>query len=129
MAWYDAVAPQPDHSLRAVRSALALRAAIEKLHTELPSEVHLNLGVGIHYGDAILGWIGTEKRLEFTAIGDSTNTARRIQENSGKNQILLSRAVYERVKDDVDARPCQPMTVKGKAQPLDVYEGVGLKRQ
>ena len=53
--------------------------------------------MGIHYGEAVLGWIGTERRLEFTAIGDSTNTAKRIQENSAKNQILMSKAAYERV--------------------------------
>ena len=128
MAWYNAPVLQPDHSLRAVKSALALRAAVEKLHQELPPEAHLTFGVGLHFGEAVLGWIGTEKRLEFTAIGDSVNTARRIQENSAKNQILLSRTVYERVKDDVEARPCPPMTAKGKTQSLDVYELVGLKR-
>lgn len=127
MAWYNAPVPQADHSLRAVKSALALRAAIEKLHSELPSEAHLSFGVGIDYGDAIVGWIGTEKRLEFTAIGDSINTAKRIQENSAKNQILLSSAAYERVKNDVNAKPCPPLTVKGKSQPLDVYELLGLK--
>ena len=104
------------------------RASVEKLHSELPPEARLSFGVGIHYGDAVIGWIGTEKRLEFTAIGDSVNTAKRIQENSGKNQILLSRAVYERVKDEVEAKPCPPLTVKGKAQPLDVYELLGLKK-
>ncbi|HEX8992648.1 MAG TPA: adenylate/guanylate cyclase domain-containing protein [Anaerolineales bacterium] len=127
MAWFNAPVPQPDHSLRAVKSALALRRTIEKLHRELPPEAHLDFGVGIHYGDAVLGWIGTEKRLEFTAIGDSINTAKRLQENAGKNQILLSRPVYERVMDQVDARPCPPMSVKGKAQPLEVYEVMGLK--
>ncbi len=127
MAWFNAPVPQPDHSLRAVKSALALRAAIAALHQELPPEAHLDFGVGIHYGDAVLGWIGTEKRLEFTAIGDSINTAKRIQENAGKNQILLSYPVYERVRDQVDAQPCPPMSVKGKTLPLQVYEVIGLK--
>jgi PAS domain S-box-containing protein len=127
MAWYNAPVPQADHSLRAIKTALALRAAIGKLHSELPPEAHLSFGVGIHYGEAVLGWIGTEKRLEFTAIGDSINTAKRIQENSAKNQILLSRAAYERVKHEVNARRCTALSVKGKAQPLDVYEVVGLK--
>jgi class 3 adenylate cyclase len=65
--------------------------------------------------------------LEFTAIGDSINTAKRIQENSAKNQILLSRAAYERVKHQVDAKRCTALSVKGKAQPLEVYEVVRLK--
>ena len=127
MAWYNAPLPQPDHTLRAVKSALAIRDAVAALHAELPQEAHLDFGVGIHYGDAVLGWIGTEKRLEYTAISDSVNTTKRIQENCAKNQILISREAYERVKDEIDAKPFVPLSVKGKTQPLDVYEVVGLK--
>jgi PAS domain S-box-containing protein len=127
MAWYNAPLPQPDHTLRAVKTALAIRDAIGKLHAELPPEAHLSFGVGVHYGDAVLGWIGTEKRLEFTAIGDAINTAKRIQENSAKNQILISRAAFERVEKDVEAKPFTPVVAKGKAQPLEVYEVIGLK--
>ncbi|HLF73495.1 MAG TPA: adenylate/guanylate cyclase domain-containing protein [Anaerolineales bacterium] len=127
MAWYNAPLPQPDHTLRAVKTALAIRAAIAQLHAELPTEAHLDFGVGIHYGDAVLGWIGTEKRLEFTSLGDSVNTTKRIQENAAKNQILISREAYERVKDEIDAVPFEPLTVKGKSQPVEVYEVLGLK--
>jgi adenylate cyclase len=127
MAWYNAPLPQPDHTLRAVKTALAIRDAIEKLHEELPKEAHLSFGIGIHYGEAVLGWIGTEKRLEYTAIGDSVNTAKRIQENSARGQILMSYHAYERVQMQVDAKPYTPLSVKGKTQPLDVYEVMGLK--
>ena len=127
MAWFNAPIPQADHTLRAVRAALELKAAVEKLHAELPPEAHLSFGVGIHYGEAVLGWIGTEKRLEFTAIGDSVNTAKRIQENAAKNQILISKEAYERVKNDVDAKPYAPLHVKGKSKVVDVYEVAGLK--
>ena len=127
MAWYNAPILQPDHTLRAVKSALAIREAIARLHSEFPKEAHLDFGVGIHYGEAVLGWIGTEKRLEFTSLGDSVNTTKRIQENAAKNQILISKEAYERVKDDVQANPFAPLTVKGKAQPLEVFEVMGLK--
>jgi adenylate cyclase len=127
MAWFNAPLPQPDHTLRAVKAALGLKAAVDKLHAELPPEAHLSFGVGIHYGEAVLGWIGTEKRLEFTAIGDSVNTAKRIQENSAKNQILITQAAYERVKDQVEANLCGPVNLKGKSEPVNVYEVVGLK--
>ena len=128
MAWFNAPLPQADHSLRAVRAALALKSAVEALHAELPPEAHLSFGVGIHYGEAVLGWIGTEKRLEYTAIGDSVNTAKRIQENSAKDQILISKEAYERVKDQVDAKPYTPLHVKGKSEALEVFEVVGLKQ-
>lgn len=127
MAWYNAPLPQPDHTLRAVRSALAIRAAVAALHAEMPTEAHLDFGVGIHYGDAVLGWIGTEKRLEYTAIGDSVNTTKRIQENCARNQILISRDAYERVKDQIEAKPFVPLSVKGKTHPLEVYEVLGVK--
>lgn len=127
MAWYNAPLPQPDHTLRAVKSALAIRDAIAQLHAEMPAETHLNFGVGIHYGEAVLGWIGTEKRLEYTAISDSVNTAKRIQENAAKGQILISRDAYDRVKDQIEAKPFLPLSVKGKTQPLQVYEVLGLK--
>ncbi len=90
-------------------------------------EAHLDFGVGIHYGEAILGWIGTEKRLEYTAISDSVNTTKRIQENCSKNQILISAEAYERVKDEISAQLFTPLSVKGKAQPLEVYEVSGIK--
>jgi adenylate cyclase len=83
--------------------------------------------VGIHYGDAILGLIGTEKRLEYTAISDAVNTTKRIQENAAKNQILISRAAYERVQNEVDVKAFIPLNVKGKTQPIEVFEVIGLK--
>jgi adenylate cyclase len=127
MAWYNAPLPQPDHTLRAVKSALAIREAVAALHKELPKEAHLDFGVGIHYGEAVLGWIGTEKRLEYTAISDSVNTTKRIQENCSRNQILISAEAYERVKDEISAQLFTPLSVKGKAQPLEVYEVSGIK--
>jgi PAS domain S-box-containing protein len=127
MAWFNAPLPQPDHTLRAVLAALDLRSSIAKLHTILPPEAHLSFGVGIHYGQAILGWIGTEQRMEYTAIGDSVNTAKRIQENAARNQILISKEAYEWVKDVVQASFFAPLHVKGKIGPVDVYEVLGLK--
>jgi PAS domain S-box-containing protein len=127
MAWFNAPVPQKDHSLRAVKAALAIRESVERLYKELPEDTHLAFGAGIHYGDAVLGLIGTEKRLEYTAISDSVNTAKRIQENSAKNQILISREAYQRVQKQVRAEPFSPLIVKGKTQPVEVYEVLGLK--
>ncbi len=127
MAWFNAPIPQPDHTLRAVRAALKLRDRIAELHAALPPEAHLAFGVGIHFGDAVLGLIGTEKRLEYTAIGDSVNTTKRLQENAGKNQIVISQDACERVKDQINVLQMEPMTVKGKRESIPVYEVLGLK--
>jgi len=128
MAWFNAPIPQPDHTLRAVRAALAIRSAVEKLHQEFPPEANLSFGVGIHYGEAVLGLVGTEKHLEYTAVGDSINTAKRVQENSNEGQILLTEETYERVKNDVIVRPVEPIQAKGKNGMLRVYEVLGLNK-
>ena len=127
MAWFNAPLPQKDHTLRAVRTALAIRNAIEKLYLELPPEAQLGFGVGIHYGEAVLGLIGTEKKLEYTAIGDSVNTAKRVQENSQKNQILISEDAYKRVKKHIYVDKLDALNVKGKRRPIKVYEVLGLR--
>lgn len=128
MAWFNAPLLQPDHTLRAVRAALELRTSVETLHRELPPEAHLSFGVGIHFGEAVLGWIGTEKRLDYTAIGDSVNTAKRIQENASQNQILISKEAYQQVKEQVEAKPYAPLQVKGKREIVEVWEVAGLKQ-
>lgn len=127
MAWYNAPIPQPDHTLRAVKTALAIRDSVNTLYKELPEDSHLAFGVGIHHGDAVLGLIGTEKRLEYTAISDTVNTAKRLQENSSKNQIIISKETYERVKKQVEAKPLENLPVKGKSKTVEVLEVLGLK--
>jgi len=127
MAWFNAPIPQEDHTLRAVKAAVTLRESIARLHAELPPEAHLSFGVGIHYGEAVLGLIGTDQRLDYTAIGDSVNTTKRIQENAARNQILISREAYDRVKKDVDALRLDSLQVKGKRFAVEVYEVVGVK--
>ncbi|MFZ5923409.1 MAG: adenylate/guanylate cyclase domain-containing protein [Chloroflexota bacterium] len=127
MAWFNWPISQEDHTLRAVRAAVALRESILRLHAELPPEARLSFGVGIHYGEAVLGLVGTDQRLEYTAIGDSVNTTKRIQENAAKNQILISREAYERVRKQVDALRLDSLQVKGKRFAVEVYEVVGVK--
>jgi PAS domain S-box-containing protein len=126
MAWFNAPIQQPDHTLRAVYAALGIRAAVQKLQNQLPPEYRLSFGAGIHYGEAVLGLVGTEKRLEYTAIGDSVNTAKRIQENAGAWQILISAAAFHLVAGRVNVRPAQPVVAKGKRQPVEVYEIIGM---
>ena len=127
MAWFNAPIPQQDHTLRAVKAALGMIQAIQKLHEELPPEFQLSFGAGIHYGPAVLGLVGTERRIDYTAIGDSVNTAKRIQENAEKGQILISEDAYNFVSKQIAVNPVDPILAKGKSEPLKVYEVVGLQ--
>ncbi|MFC6671852.1 adenylate/guanylate cyclase domain-containing protein [Marinobacterium aestuariivivens] len=127
MAWFNAPVPQQDHVLRAIRAALAIRQAIRVLHDELSPIFRLSFGIGIHVGEAVLGLVGTRDRIEYTAISDDVNTAKRIQEHAGLDQILLSAATYERVADLVEVRPAVEIQVKGKQMPLKIYELIKLR--
>ncbi len=127
MAWFNAPIPQPDHAVRAVKAALGISASVQKLNNCFPSEYQLSFGAGIHFGEAILGLVGSEKRLDYTAIGDSINTAKRIQENASPNQILISESAYNLVSHVVLARPFDSIQAKGKRTPIPVYEVIGLK--
>lgn len=127
MAWYNAPIPQPDHAIRTIKTALDIRRAIKNLHESLPEEFRLSLGIGIHFGEAVLGLVGTARRLDYTAIGDSVNTAKRIQENSLPGQILISSAFYQLVEDKVIASLVDPLYAKGKSLPVEVYEVTGLR--
>jgi PAS domain S-box-containing protein len=126
MALFNAPIHQPDHTLRAVRAALGIRDAVQALHQTLESEFQLQFGVGIHYGDAVLGLVGTEKAINYTAIGDSVNTAKRIQENAAGGQILISAAAYANVAGQIIVQDVEPIQAKGKRQLLNVYEVLGV---
>jgi class 3 adenylate cyclase len=108
-------------------TALDIRQNLPLIQASLPEEAHLSFGVGIHFGEAVLGLVGTEKRVEYTAIGDSVNTAKRIQENCAPGQILISKTAYALVKDFIDVQAVEPVIAKGKSQPLEVYEVLGRK--
>jgi adenylate cyclase len=127
MAWFNAPVPQADHTLRAVRAALQLQQAVWDVHLELPREFHLSFRLGIHVGEAVLGLVGTDSHVNYTAIGDVINTAKRIQENALPGHILISAEAYAQVAGHVVARPVSPLSVKGKRQPVEVYELLGLK--
>ncbi|MFC6672778.1 adenylate/guanylate cyclase domain-containing protein [Marinobacterium aestuariivivens] len=127
MAWFNAPLPQPDHIMRAIRAALGIRDAIAALHEEISPLFRLSFGVGLHVGEAVLGLVGTQERMEYTAIGDDINIAKRIQEHTGISQILISAAVYERVKEQVLVTPVTTIQAKGKQKPLEVYELLDLK--
>jgi len=127
MAIFNAPEQQEDHAMRAVRAALNMRYDILALHETLQPQYHLSYGVGINVGESVVGLVGTKMRVDYTAIGDTINTAKRIQENSKAGQILLSDTAYQLVKDKVIVNVIEPMKVKGRVQPVQVYELLDLK--
>jgi adenylate cyclase len=127
MAWFNAPVAQPDHRLRAVRAALAIRRSAESLRAEFEDPFRLTFRVGVHTGPALLGLVGTEARLEYTAIGDSVNTAKRLQENAGVGEILLSEQTAEPILESLDAARGAPLRLEGKRGEFRVWRLQGMK--
>ena len=127
VALFNAPLAQPNHVLRAVRTALKIREGIAQLHERLSPSCQLDYGVGINVGDAVVGNVGTALQMNYTAIGSSVNLASRLQEAAAPGQILLSHTTYERVKKYVEARSLPPINAAGFNEPIPVYELLGLR--
>jgi adenylate cyclase len=88
---------------------------------------HLNFRIGIATGSAIIGNVGTNELFNYTAIGDTVNLAQRLQVAAEPGEILLQKATYEIIADQVNAEPLEPISVRGREQPVQVYRFTGLK--
>jgi adenylate cyclase len=128
MAVFGAPMAHPDHSARAIRTALAMREGITGLNERRARDGKeaISVGIGVSAGEAVAGTVGTEDRMEYTVIGDSVNLAARLESNAKPGQILISHPTYERVRDLVQARPLGRIRVKGKEEEVEVYEVLGL---
>jgi class 3 adenylate cyclase len=81
----------------------------------------LAVRIGINTGPVVVGTIGDSLRLDYTAIGDTTNLAARLQQHAEPGAILISEATYRLVRDDFQADSLDPMAVKGKSNPVQSY--------
>lgn len=118
------------HLDRAIEAALAVRHRVEELHVPpLPGQpaYRPQVSIGINSGEMVSGNIGsaTLRRLDYTVIGDAVNLSQRLQTVAKPNQIILSEAAYERVKESFHCEPVGEVVLKNKANPVRVYEVVG----
>ncbi len=132
MVLFNAPLPQPDHAARAVRAALDIQNAVQKLNLlanepRLPAAARLSLAIGIHTGDAVVGNIGSKEQMNYTAIGDTVVLAKRLQENAPSGGILVSEEVYRQVSDLVVAKDMGMLTVKGRVEPVRAFKILGLR--
>ena len=129
MAFFNAPLPQPDHVLRAVRAALLLKQAVINTQNQLSAEYQLNFGIGICVGESVVGNIGTPKLMNYTAMGDSVNKAKRLQEHAKGGQILITQETLAVIQPHVQVRPIGRLHLKGQPAEEPVYEVVGLKQE
>src|SRR5215831_1475553 len=131
MAIFGAPIAHPDHSARAVLTALAMREGIQGLNRRRAEDgkESVAIGIGVSAGEAVAGTVGTEDRMEYTVVGDSVNLAARLESNAKPGQILISHRTWENVKDVVDTRALGVIKVKGKEEQVSVYEVLGVAGQ
>lgn len=121
MALYNTPLPQPDHALRAIRTALNIQRALPEFHATLAPEYRLPVNFGIHTGQAVVGIIGTSNMMDYTAIGDTVNLASRLQGLSQNGAILLSEATAVLVQEHVTIECLGAQTLRNRATPVVVY--------
>jgi len=131
MAVFGAPVMKKDDPLHAVRAAVGMRKALAHLNEKLKERgmKPLRTGIGIHTGEVVAGNIGSEKRMEYTVIGDTVNLASRLESSTKElgAPVLISDDTYQLVKDHIDARAVKEITVKGREKPVMTYEVLGLK--
>lgn len=129
MAIFNAPNDQEDYIFKAVQAGLLMQEKGEALGKELEKEYGktVSFGVGIHMGPAVVGNIGSERRVDYTAIGDTVNTASRIEGKSGRGELLISEDVFKALDGRIDAEFKEDMALKGKAKPVPVYKVNSVK--
>jgi adenylate cyclase len=126
MAIFNAPQDQSDHPWRAVQAAWAIEHSIQR-HNHKTGNQQVHCGIGVHTGQALVGNIGAANTLQnYTAIGDTVNTAKRLEEAAAKDIILLSETTYQRVAQSVRAERVPEVQAKHKTQPVQAWILHGL---
>jgi adenylate cyclase len=128
MAVYGAPLDMPDHAVRAVRSALEMQERLAEWNSERKEGPQLRIRIGINTGKAVAGEIGSINKKEYTVLGDTVNTASRLESSVAKpGMAVIGENTYDAVKEIFDCRPLGKATLKGKAKEVAVFEVVGAK--
>jgi adenylate cyclase len=124
MALFGAPTATEEDALNSVKAAVTMQKKLRELNPELRAEglPEISMGIGLHTGEATIGYIGSEKRSEYTAIGDTVNLAARLQSNASGGQILMSDATAQACGNRIPYTEREPLTVKNRVQPVNVLE-------
>lgn len=124
MAIFGAPTAGEEDALNAVKAAVTMQKRLTQLNAELYAEGYgtVSIGIGLHTGEATIGYIGSNKRSEYTAIGDTVNLASRLESNASGGQILMSEATAAASGNLIPVNVRDPLTVKNRVQPVNVLE-------
>ena len=124
MAVFNAPFDLDDYIYRAVCTARDIAAGSDELEKKLMERFgkSVSFGIGVNCGPAVVGNIGCDFRMDYTAIGDTVNTAARLEANAKRGQVLISDRVYEALKDRIEVTPIGAIPLKGKSNEVFVYQ-------
>jgi adenylate cyclase len=123
MAVFGAPLDMPDHAERAIRTALEMRERLDEFNAERKEGPKLRIRIGINSGKAVAGEIGSINKKEYTVLGDTVNTASRLESSVAKPMmIVIGENTYEVVRDHFEFRSLGKATLKGKENEVAVYE-------
>ncbi len=124
MALFGAPTTTPEDASNALNAAVAMQRRVLGINLELQAEgfPELNIGIGLHTGEVTVGYIGSERRSEYTAIGDTVNTASRLESNAKAGEILISDATSKAARSRYKLKPREPINVKNRLQPVVLWE-------
>ena len=123
MAIFNAPVSLDDYIFKAVKTAWDIARGSEELSKKLQAKFGktISFGIGVNCGPAVVGNIGTEKRMDYTAIGDTVNTAARLESNAKPGQILISKDVYDALEGRIVATSIGEIPLKGKSNGVEVF--------
>src|SRR5690349_5842670 len=124
MALFGAPTATPQDAANALATAVAMQRRMISINAELRDEgfPEIGVGIGLHTGEVTVGYIGSERRSEYTAIGDAVNTSSRLESNAKGGQILVSEATAKAAKSRYELTSRDPISVKNREQPDPLYE-------
>jgi class 3 adenylate cyclase/GAF domain-containing protein len=131
MAVFGSPAPLEDHAWCAMQAAVEMRERLAEFNANRAREglMEISIGMGIHSDSVVSGNIGSSKRMELTSIGDGVNLASRLEGTSKQygTDLVISRNTYERYAERLYVRELDFITVKGKTEPVTIYELLGIR--
>ncbi len=124
MALFGAPTATPEDAKNALKTAVTMQKRLVGLNQELETEglSRISVGIGLHTGVATVGYIGSDQRSEYTAIGDTVNTASRLESNAKGGQILVSEATAHDGGNLFSLVSHKPLTVKNRLQSISLFE-------
>lgn len=131
MALFGAPISYHDSARRAVDAAIEMRIKLSEINVrrELEGEEPIDIGVSLHTGECIVGNIGTQQKMEYTAVGDVVNITSRLEElnKEFKTHVIITEATYQHVADFVKVQPLPEVQIRGRSESIKIYEVLSKK--